>query len=168
MEHLICERERASAITLVVPVNLNTYVKTGSTKYNRTTSCLVYPFAIYRIFVATCRTARYLLQHAPLLDIRCSKPYSFLFVAACLAVHYSLPYAKQFVVACRAVCHMSDSFLFVATLCAIHYLLQHAIPFAACFIACYLLQHAAHAAIRHCVLYNLLCLPHSLERNWVQ
>ena len=47
---------------------------------------------------------------------------------------------------------MSDNFLLVATLCAMHYLLQHAIQLASCFIACYLPQHAAHAAIRHCML----------------
>ena len=105
--------------------------------------------------VAACSTVRYSLQQTIQFPICCRMSYSSLFIATCYTV-------LLFVVACRAVCHMSDSFLFVPTLCAMHYLLQHAIPFAACFIACYLLQHAAHAAIRHCVLCNLLCLPHSL------
>ena len=60
-------------------------------------------FTIYRrmlyslLFVAACRTARYLLQHAPQLDIACSKPYGFLFV---VTVRYLLPYATQFAVCC--------------------------------------------------------------------
>ena len=131
-------------------------------------SFLLLPHAIKFVFAATCYIVCYLLLHAVQLATHCSMFHSLIFGAAYHAVSYLLLHVLQFaiycnmlysllfVVACQAICHMFDSLLFVATLCAIRYLLRHAIHFTTCFMACYSLHHAAHAAIQDCMLYSWL------------